>query len=119
MRVKLAQEQGASVPLAVPAASTGPSLVKNGYLFLRSSGHVRYDRAHRGVAHSLSSFFTPHRLQRPVPELFAGRSGRNATLRSRTESCCTTNTKECVTALDHHLIRCISVWFALWWGEGL
>lgn len=41
MRVKLAQEQGASVPLAVPAASTGPSLVKNGYLFLRSSGHVR------------------------------------------------------------------------------
>lgn len=41
VRVKLAQEQGASVPLAVPAASTGPSLVKNGYLFLRSSGHVR------------------------------------------------------------------------------
>lgn len=41
MRGKLAQEQGDNVPLAVAPSTTGPALSKSGYLFVRSSGHVR------------------------------------------------------------------------------
>jgi len=45
LRDLLTQDQDQSSPLTLPTTSTGPSLAKSGYLFVRSSGPVRCARA--------------------------------------------------------------------------